>query len=113
MLKAGLILVAFIIAIATPWLIVKTDINTAPHTLPGGWQVWFFHSQVVVHSPQYRAWYFSLKDVFVRAAILILIGLAILAAIRERQRAARGFQILQEENGTPESSTDVSKPTAS
>lgn len=95
MQRVGLILVAFIVAICTPWLIVKTDLNTAIHTLPGGWNIMLIHSTVLVHSARNHPYYFSLKDLFVSAAILILIGLILVAALREKRNAARGFDVEQ------------------
>jgi hypothetical protein len=91
--KLSLILIAFLVAICTPWLIASSDINTGYHFLPGGWNYRITHSMVVIHSAQRGPWYFSLKDLFVSAAILILIGLIVLAAIRQRRNAARGFEI--------------------
>ena len=110
MLRVGIILTAFIVAICTPWLIVSSDVNTAIHLLPAGWNYRITHSMLVIHSSQKGPWYFSLKDLFVSAAILILIGLIVSAAVRQRRNSARGFEIQQQAGGTIESSKEIASP---
>lgn len=110
MFRIGVITAAFLVAICMPWLIVKTDINTALHTLPGGWTLMLFHSMVVIHTPQNHPIFFSLKDVVVAASILVLVGLIGVAAVRQRRDAARGFEIHQQPDGATEPSKETATP---
>ena len=95
MMKVVLVVVAFAVAICTPWFVAASDISSNIHLLPGGWNVMLMHSNVIIHTPGNRPFWFSLKEVFVSAALVVLIVLILIAAKRQQRLDAPGFDVQQ------------------